>query len=213
MMSARDIATRGPLIPVLTIADPAQAAPLAEALLAGGISVLEVTLRTPAALEAIAEIVRTCPAATVGAGTIRDAGQLAAAIGAGAAFGVSPGTTARLADAVAESELPFLPGAATASEAMTLAERGFEVVKFFPAEAAGGAPTLRAWKAPLPDLRFCPTGGVTLDNAGDYLALANVACIGGSWVAPAGRVAAADWAGITDLTREANEELTRLQAD
>ena len=213
MMSARDIATRGPLIPVLTIADPAHAAPLAKALLAGGVTVLEVTLRTPAALEAIAEIARTCPAATVGAGTIRDAGQLAAAIGVGAAFGVSPGMTACLAAAVAESDLPFLPGAATASEAMALAERGFEVVKFFPAEAAGGAATLRAWQAPLPDLRFCPTGGVTLDNAGDYLALANVSCVGGSWVAPAGRVAAADWAGITDRARAANEELTRLRAD
>ncbi len=211
MRSARDIATRGPLIPVLTIADPAHAAPLAEALLAGGVTVLEVTLRTPAALEAIAEIVRTCPAATVGAGTIRDAGQLAAAIGAGAAFGVSPGTTARLADAVAESGLAFLPGAATVSEAMALAERGFDVVKFFPAEAAGGAATLKAWQAPLPDLRFCPTGGVTGDNAGDYLALANVACVGGSWIAPAGRVAAADWAGITDLARAATEELTRLR--
>ena len=213
MRSARDIATRGPLIPVLTIADPAHAAPLAEALLAGGITVLEVTLRTPAALEAIAEIVRTCPAATVGAGTIRDAGQLGAAIHAGAAFGVSPGTTARLADAVAETDLPFLPGAATASEAMALAERGFDVVKFFPAEAAGGVATLKAWQAPLPDLRFCPTGGVTGENAGDYLALANVACVGGSWVAPAGRVAAADWAGITDRARAANEELTRRRPD
>ena len=147
---------------MLTIADPAHAAPLAEALLAGGVTVLEVALRTPAALEAIAEIVRTCPAATVGAGTIRDADQLAAAIGAGAAFGVSPGTTARLAAAVAESDLAFLPGAATASEEM---------------------------------------------------ALANVACVGGSWIAPAGRVAAADWAGITDLARAANEELTRLRPD
>ena len=211
MRSARDIATRGPLIPVLTIADAAHAAPLAEALLTGGVTVLEVTLRTPAALEAIAEIVRMCPAATVGAGTIRDAGQLAAAIGAGAAFGVSPGTTAHLADAVAESGLPFLPGAATVSEAMALAERGFDVVKFFPAEGAGGVATLRAWQAPLPDLRFCPTGGVTGDNAGDYLTLANVACVGGSWIAPAGRVAAADWAGITELARAANEELTRLR--
>lgn len=211
MRAARDIAARGPLIPVLTIADPAHAAPLAEALLAGGVTVLEVTLRTPAALEAIAEIVRTCPAATVGAGTIRDAGQLAAAIGAGAAFGVSPGTTARLADAARESGIPFLPGAATVSEAMALAERGFEVVKFFPAEAAGGAATLKAWHAPLPDLRFCPTGGVTGDNAGDYLTLANVACVGGSWIAPAGRVAAADWAGITDLARAASEELARLR--
>ena len=213
MRSARDIATRGPLIPVLTISDPAHAAPLAEALLAGGVSVLEVTLRTPAALEAIAEIARTCPAATVGAGTIRDAGQLAAAIGAGAAFGVSPGTTACLADAARESELPFLPGAATASEAMALAERGFDVVKFFPAEAAGGAATLKAWHAPLPDLRFCPTGGVTRGNAGGYLALANVACVGGSWIAPAARITAADWAGITDLARAANEELTRLRPD
>ncbi len=211
MRSAHDIATRGPLIPVLTITDPAHAAPLAEALLAGGVTVLEVTLRTPAALEAIAEMVRTCPAATVGAGTIRNAGQLAAAIGAGAAFGVSPGTTARLADAARESGLPFLPGAATVSEAMALAERGFDVVKFFPAEAAGGAATLKAWQAPLPDLRFCPTGGVTGDNAGRYLALANVACVGGSWIAPAGRVAAADWAGITALARAASEELARLR--
>ena len=209
MTSARDIVTRGPLIPVLTIADPAHATPVAEALVAGGVTVLEVTLRTPAALEAIAEIVRTCPAATVGAGTIRDADQLAAAIGAGAAFGVSPGTTPRLAAAVAESGLAFLPGVATASEAMALAERGFDVVKFFPAEAAGGTSTLRAWQAPLPELRFCPTGGVSRDNAGDYLALANVACVGGSWIAPAHRIAAADWADITDLARAACEELTR----
>ena len=209
MMSARAIVTRGPLIPVLTIADPAHASPLAKALLAGGVTVLEVTLRTPAALEAISEIVRTCPAAAVGAGTIRDPDQLAAAIDAGAAFGVSPGTTTRLAAAIAESGLPFLPGAATVSEAMALAERGFDVVKFFPADAAGGVATLRAWQAPLPDLRFCPTGGVTRDNAADYLALANVACVGGSWVAPAGRVAAADWAGITDLARAATEHLTR----
>ena len=213
MRPARDIATRGPLIPVLTITDAAHAAPLAEALVAGGVTVLEVTLRTPAALEAIAEMVRTCPAATVGAGTIRDAGQLAVAIGAGAAFGVSPGTTARLAAAAAESDLPFLPGAATASEAMALADRGFDVVKFFPAAAAGGAATLRAWQAPLPDLRFCPTGGVTLDNAGSYLALSNVACVGGSWVAPADRIAAADWAGIGELARAASEELRRERPD
>ena len=213
MISARDIVTRGPLIPVLTIADPAHAAPLAEALLAGGVTVLEVTLRTPAALEAISEIVRTCPSATVGAGTIRDPDQLAAAIGAGAAFGVSPGTTARLAAAVAESDLPFLPGAATVSEVMALAERGFEVVKFFPAEASGGVATLEAWQAPMPDLRFCPTGGVTHDNAGRYLALASVPCVGGSWIAPARRVAAADWSGIADLARAASEELTRAPPD
>lgn len=191
-----------PVIPVLVIKDPAHAKPLAEALVAGGLPVLEVTLRTPAALEVISEMARV-EGGVVGAGTLLTPEDVAAAIKAGARFGVSPGATDRLLDACEAEELPLLPGAATATEAMRLLERGYATQKFFPAEASGGAPALKAIGAPIPQVTFCPTGGVTRENAPGYLALSNTVCVGGSWVAPANLMEAGDWAGITALAQDA----------
>ena len=191
-----------PVIPVLVIDDGAQAEGLARALVAGGLPALEVTLRTPAALEAIREMARV-EGGVVGAGTLLTAADVERAKEAGASFGVSPGATRRLMDACEANDLPLLPGAATPSEAMHLLDRGYSVQKFFPAEGNGGVPVLRAWSAPLPQVHFCPTGGVSLANARDYLALPNVLCVGGSWVAPTGMVRASDWAGITRLAQEA----------
>ncbi len=198
----REICARAPVMPVLVIHDAAHARPLAEALIAGGLPVLEVTLRTPAALAAI-EAMAGLPGAVVGAGTLLTPEDVRAARAAGAEFGVSPGATDRLLEACAEEGLPLLPGAATAGEVMGLLERGHDMVKFFPAEAAGGAAMLRALAGPLPQVRFCPTGGIGPDNARDYLALPNVACVGGSWVAPPGPIAAGDWAGIEARARQA----------
>jgi 2-dehydro-3-deoxyphosphogluconate aldolase/(4S)-4-hydroxy-2-oxoglutarate aldolase len=193
---------RAPVIPVLVIEDAASARPLAEALVAGGLPVLEVTLRTEAALDAIAEMARV-EGGLVGAGTLLTPADVEAAQGAGARFGVSPGATPALLDAARAGDLPLLPGAATATEAMALLEKGYTVQKFFPAEAAGGARALAALASPLPRIRFCPTGGVTPANAAEYLALPNVLCVGGSWVAPKDKVAAGDWAAITALAAEA----------
>jgi 2-dehydro-3-deoxyphosphogluconate aldolase/(4S)-4-hydroxy-2-oxoglutarate aldolase len=190
------------VIPVLVVEDAATAADLARALVAGGLPALEVTLRTPAALEAIRKMAAV-PGGVVGAGTLLTESDVEAAKEAGATFGVSPGATRRLLDACEANDLPLLPGAATPSEAMALLERGYSVQKFFPAEGNGGVPVLRAWSAPLPQVRFCPTGGVSLANARDYLALPNVLCVGGSWVAPAAMVNAGDWAGIARLAAEA----------
>lgn len=192
-----------PVIPVLVIRDPAHAAPLARALVAGGLPVLEVTLRTPAALEVIAEMSRI-PGAVVGAGTVLSPADVRAVIAAGAGFAVSPGATERLLGACEEAGLPILPGAATATEAMVLLERGYSTQKFFPAQIAGGAPALRALASPLPQITFCPTGGIGPANAVDYLSLPNVACVGGSWVAPPEMIAAGDWAGIEALARAAS---------
>lgn len=191
-----------PVIPVLVIRDPAHAQPLARALVAGGLPVLEVTLRTPAALEVIAEMTRV-KGAVVGAGTVLSPEDVRAVTAAGAGFAVSPGSTDRLLAACAERALPLLPGAATATEAMVLLELGYTTQKFFPAEVAGGVAALRALSAPLPQITFCPTGGIGPGNAADYLALSNVACVGGSWVAPADLIARGDWDGITALAREA----------
>ncbi|HEY0441289.1 MAG TPA: bifunctional 4-hydroxy-2-oxoglutarate aldolase/2-dehydro-3-deoxy-phosphogluconate aldolase [Xanthobacteraceae bacterium] len=199
------IVTRAPVIPVLTIERVEHALPLARALVAGGLPVLEVTLRTPAALDAIAAIAREVPDAVVGAGTITTPGDIAAAENAGAAFLVSPGTPAELAEALARARVPALPGCATVSEAMALAARGFTMLKFFPAEASGGIAWLKAVGAPLPGLSFCPTGGIDGRNAAAYLALANVAAVGGSWVAPKDAVAAGDYARVTALARAAAE--------
>ncbi len=199
---AEKICRLAPVIPVLVIDDLATARPLAEALVAGGLPALEVTLRTPAALEAIREMAGV-PGGVVGAGTLLTPQDVRAAKAAGAFFGVSPGATDRLLQACEDEDLPLLPGAATATEAMRLLERGYSVQKFFPAEASGGAPALKSIGAPLPQIRFCPTGGVSLANAPDYLGLANTLCVGGSWVAPAGLVKAGDWDGITALAREA----------
>lgn len=206
-LSTLELCQSAPMIPVIVIDDVAQAVPLAEALVAGGIKVLEVTLRTPVALEAIREIIANVPGAVVGAGTLKSPQDVADCVGAGCAFGVSPGAPTSLMEAVAAHDFPFLPGCNTPTEAMELAEAGHEVLKFFPASAAGGVPMLKAMGAPLPGIKFCPTGGVSLDNAKDYLALSNVVTVGGSWVVPADKVAAGDWAGITTLARETSEAL------
>jgi 2-dehydro-3-deoxyphosphogluconate aldolase/(4S)-4-hydroxy-2-oxoglutarate aldolase len=193
-----------PIIPVLVVDDASVARPLAEALVAGGLPVLEVTLRTDAALDVIREMAQV-EGGVVGAGTLLTPSDVQAAVEAGAKFGVSPGATDRLLDACEQADLPLLPGAATASEAMALLERGYTVQKFFPAEANGGAPALKAIGAPIPQVRFCPTGGVSLKNAPDYLGLSNVLCAGGSWVAPKDLVAKRDWKAIEELAREASQ--------
>jgi len=201
-LRAREIAALAPIIPVLVVDDAAHAQPLAKALVAGGLPALEVTLRTPAALDVIREMAQV-PGGVVGAGTLLTPADVQAAKDAGAQFGVSPGATDRLLDACEEADLPLLPGAATASEAMRLLERGYTMLKFFPAEASGGAPALKAIGAPIPQISFCPTGGVSLKNASNYLSLPNVVCAGGSWVAPKDAVAAGDWQRIETLAREA----------
>ena len=199
---AREICELAPIVPVLVVDNAAHARPLAQALVAGGLPALEVTLRTPAALEVIAEMANV-DGGVVGAGTLLTPEDVHAAIDAGAKFGVSPGATDRLLDACEEAGLPLLPGVATATEAMRLLERGYTMLKFFPAEAAGGAPALKAIGAPIPQVSFCPTGGVSPTNAADYLSLSNVVCAGGSWVAPKGKVQAGDWAAITKLAKDA----------
>ncbi|HKL69724.1 bifunctional 4-hydroxy-2-oxoglutarate aldolase/2-dehydro-3-deoxy-phosphogluconate aldolase [Salibaculum sp.] len=191
-----------PVVPVLVLDDAGPAAELASALIAGGLPALEVTLRTPAALDVIREMAGV-EGGVVGAGTLLTPDDVEAAKEAGATFGVSPGATDRLLDACEANDLPLLPGAATASEAMALLERGYSVQKFFPAEANGGAKALKAIGAPIPQVRFCPTGGVSLSNAAEYLSLANTLCVGGSWVAPGELVKAGDWARITALAAEA----------
>lgn len=191
-----------PVIPVVVIDDAAQAVPLARALVAGGLPVIEVTLRTPAALDAIAAMAQV-PGARVGAGTVLDAGQAAQARAAGAEFAVAPGATPALVAACSAEGLPLLPGAATASEVMTLMEAGFHAMKFFPAEAAGGKAMLASLGAPLPQVRFCPTGGISAASAPDYLRLANVVCVGGSWITPAALMNSGDWDAIRDLAAQA----------
>ncbi|MCA0907490.1 bifunctional 4-hydroxy-2-oxoglutarate aldolase/2-dehydro-3-deoxy-phosphogluconate aldolase [Ruegeria marisrubri] len=200
----REICALAPIVPVLVVDDAAQARPLAEALIAGGLPALEVTLRTPAALDAI-KVMSEVPGGVVGAGTLVTPEDVRAAKQAGALFGVSPGATDALIAACEAEDLPLLPGAATASEAMALLEKGYDMLKFFPAEASGGAPALKAIGAPLPQISFCPTGGVSPSNARDYLSLPNVICAGGSWVAPRQLVENGDWAGIETLAREASK--------
>ncbi len=199
---AEAICRLAPVVPVLVIDDLAHARPLAEALVKGGLPALEVTLRTPVALDAI-RIMSEVAGGTVGAGTLLTPADVRAAKAAGAKFGVSPGVTDRLLDACEADDLPLLPGAATATEVMALLERGYTVQKFFPAEASGGAPALKAIGAPIPQVRFCPTGGVSLKNANDYLRLSNTLCVGGSWVAPKEMMLRGDWAGIVALAQEA----------
>ncbi|GAB4384267.1 bifunctional 4-hydroxy-2-oxoglutarate aldolase/2-dehydro-3-deoxy-phosphogluconate aldolase [Albidovulum sp.] len=199
---AEEVCTLAPVVPVLVVERADGAADLARALVAGGLRALEVTLRTPAALDAIRAMAGV-PGGVVGAGTLLTPEDVRAARAAGAQFGVSPGATDRLIEACLDEDLPLLPGAATATEVMALLERGYTVQKFFPAEAAGGARALAAIGAPLAGVRFCPTGGIGPANARDYLSLKNVLCVGGSWVAPADRVAAGDWAAIEALARDA----------
>lgn len=201
---AREICGLAPIVPVLVVDDAEIARPLAEALVGGGLPALEVTLRTPAALDAI-RAMSEVPGGQVGAGTLITPDDVRAAKEAGATFGVSPGATDVMLGACEEEGLPLLPGAATASEAMRLLERGYDMLKFFPAEASGGAPALKAIGAPLPQISFCPTGGVSPTNAESYLSLSNVVCAGGSWVAPKDMVAAGDWAGIEALAKEASK--------
>ena len=211
MPSVRDICGAAPVIPVLLIERLADAAPLAQALVAGGLPILEVTLRTDCALDAIREMRAAAPDAIIGAGTLRRPADLAVCREAGAQFGVSPGAPAPLVEAVRAAGLPFLPGCATPTEAMVLAEHGFEVLKFFPAGAAGGPAMLKSLVSPLPDIGFCPTGGVSLENAPDYLKLPNVAVVGGSWVAPPSLIDAGDWPAIESLARQAVAHLAPLQ--
>jgi 2-dehydro-3-deoxyphosphogluconate aldolase/(4S)-4-hydroxy-2-oxoglutarate aldolase len=193
-----------PVVPVVIIEDASKAVGMARALVAGGVPAIEVTLRTPAALDAVRAIAAEVEGAFVGVGTVLTARDLDNALKAGATFAVSPGSAPRLLDAADDSELPLLPGAATSSEAMALLERGYRFQKFFPAVPAGGPKLLGAWASPLPQIRFCPTGGVSLANAPEFLALPNVACVGGSWLTPADKLAASDWSGIEALAREAS---------
>ena len=194
------------VIPVLTIADARRAVALARALVAGGLTVLEITLRTVAALDAIRQIASDVEGADVGAGTVLTSALAEQALAAGARFLVSPGSTARLLDAAEAWPVPMLPGATTASEAMGLLERGYRFAKFFPAEQSGGVAALKGLAAPLADLHFCPTGGVGPDNVASYLACPNVVCVGGSWVAPQALIDAGDWAAITRLAQAAHRQ-------
>ena len=203
MNNTLELAGHGPVIPVIVLQRVQDAVPLAQALVAGGVRVLEVTMRTPVALQCIEAIARAVPGAIVGAGTIRSAADARAAKSAGSAFGVSPGYTAAVGAACREAGLPLLPGVATAGEVMAAQADGLSFLKFFPATAAGGIPMLKALGGPFPDVVFCPTGGITLQSAPQFLALANVKVCGGSWLTPADAVAAGDWAQITRLAQEA----------
>ena len=197
------LVSQTPVIPVLTIERIADAVPLARALVAGGLPVIEVTLRTKAAMEAIKAIAAEVLDCVVGVGTVTRGADIQAAIAAGAKYLVSPGTPSELAAALADAAVPVLPGCATVSEAMALSLRGFKVLKFFPAEACGGVAWLKSIAAPLPELRFCPTGGIDQRNAATYLACANVLAVGGSWVAPKDALATGDFGRITELARAA----------
>lgn len=198
------LAEPGPVIPVIVIERADDAVPLARALVEGGVRVLEVTLRTPAALAAIEAIARAVPDAIVGAGTVRSDADARAAHAAGARFAVSPGWSPRVAAACRALGLALLPGVATASEVMQAADAGFRFLKFFPAAAAGGTAMLKAWASPFADIAFCPTGGIDAASAPGYLALANVRVVGGSWLTPADAIRAADWPRIETLARDAS---------
>lgn len=190
---------RVPVIPVVVVDDLDHAVPIAQALVAGGLPVIELTLRTPVALDAIERIANEVPEIYLGAGTIVDPGQAKQAAAAGAQFLVSPGSTRTILNAMTDTGLPHLPGVATVSEIMTALEAGYTELKFFPAEAAGGAPYLKSVSSPIPAARFCPTGGISTGNAAQYLALPNVGCVGGSWITPPDVLAARDWARVTEL--------------
>lgn len=203
-MNTLELANYGPVIPVIVIEDVAHAVPLARALVAGGVRVLEVTLRTPVALQCMEAIAAAVPEAIVGAGTIRSADDARAAKRVGCRFGVSPGYSSEVGRACREIDLPLLPGVATSSEVMQANADGYFFLKFFPAGAAGGMPMLKALAGPFPDVVFCPTGGVNAESAPQYLALANVKVVGGSWLTPADAVASGDWPRITALARAAS---------
>jgi 2-dehydro-3-deoxyphosphogluconate aldolase/(4S)-4-hydroxy-2-oxoglutarate aldolase len=202
-LNIREIIGLAPVIPVLTVTDLAHAVPLARALVAGGLRVLEITLRTPVALAAIEAMRKAVPEAVIGIGTLTRAVDFAAADRAGAQFGVSPGLTPELAAAARGARFPLLPGVMTPTDLIAARNLGFNVLKLFPAEQAGGVGMLRALGAPFPDVLFCPTGGITRATAPDFLALPNVPCVGGSWVAPRSLLEAGDWNGIESLARDA----------
>ena len=202
-LSALQVMQDAPVIPVIVLTDVAHAVPMARALLAGGIRMLEVTLRTPQALACIEAIAREVPQAVVGAGTVRSRADAQAAARAGARFAVSPGYTTAVGQACRDAGLALLPGVATASEIMQAQEDGFTELKFFPAMQAGGPAMLKAWSGPFFDVKFCPTGGVTPQNAAEFLALSNVVCVGSTWLVPADALASGDWARITRLAGEA----------
>jgi len=202
-MDASELLANAKIVPVVVIDDVDTAVLLAECLVAAGIDVIEVTLRTDAGLQAIQNIAAAVPAMTVGAGSIRNVAQISAVVDAGAKFAVAPGATEQLLDATEAASLPFIPGAATPSEMMALLQRGYSLQKFFPAELLGGMPFLKAISAPLPEIRFMPTGGVTAKTATDYLALTNVVSVGGTWIAPTALLAARDFAAISSLARDA----------
>ncbi len=203
-MTPKELCSRVRVIPVLVVEELAHAVPMARALAGGGLSVLEVTLRSACALDAIRAMREVVPEATVGAGTVLTPADVQACEAAGAQFAVSPGATPALLDAVEEAGLPLLPGAATPTDIMALAARGYDTLKFFPAEAAGGVAMLKALSGPLPGIAFCPTGGISPANAMDYLALPNVLCVGGSWVVPKDAVARGDWSRVAELAHEAS---------
>ncbi len=202
-MKIRDLVQLAPVIPVITIEALEHAVPLARALAAGGLRVLEITMRTPVALAAIEAMRKAVPEAIIGVGTLTRPVDFAAADRAGAQFGVSPGLTPELAAAARGARFPLLPGVMTPTDLIAARAAGFDVLKLFPAQQAGGVPMLRALGGPFPDALFCPTGGITLASAPEYLALPNVACVGGSWLAPKAMLAAGDWTGIEALAREA----------
>lgn len=204
MKNPRELAAHGPVIPVIVIERLDDAVPLARALVAGGVKVLEVTLRTPVALQCMAAIAREVPEAIVGAGTVRSVADARAALDAGCRFAVSPGYLSALGEECRTIGLPLLPGVATASEVMQATADGYDFLKFFPAAAAGGMAMLKALAGPFADVAFCPTGGITPETAPQYLALPNVAVCGGSWLTPADALAAKDWPRITRLAREAS---------
>ena len=200
-MTALSIRQDAPVIPVIVLHTAEHAVPMAKALLAGGIRVLEVTLRTPQGLACIEAIAKQLPEAIVGAGTVRNAVDAAAAARAGARFAVSPGYTSKLGQACRDLNLPLLPGVATSSEIMMAQEDGFTELKFFPAVQSGGIQMLKAWQGPFGELRFCPTGGISPGNAAEFLALSNVVCVGGSWLVPASAVESGNWSLITELAQ------------
>ncbi|MDU9047418.1 MAG: bifunctional 4-hydroxy-2-oxoglutarate aldolase/2-dehydro-3-deoxy-phosphogluconate aldolase [Candidatus Electrothrix sp. Rat3] len=202
-LSALDVLKSGPVIPVIVVSNPDHAVPLARALLVGGIKVLEITLRSDAALESIRRIRLEVPDAIVGAGTVLSGQDLHAVAEAGGRFAISPGLTPKLLKAAEKEAIPLIPGVASASELMLALEAGLTELKFFPAQAAGGVQMLKSFHGPFPQVSFCPTGGVTLQNYKEYLSLKNVACVGGSWLVPSEKIAQEDWSAITVLAQEA----------
>jgi len=201
--SPEEIFAAGPVVPVLVINDVEKAVPLAKALMEGGIKVLEVTLRTPAAIDVIKRIADEVPDSLIGAGTVTNAQQLKAVVEAGAKFAISPGMTADLLKAGMDADIPLIPGISSTSDLMKGKDAGYTHMKFFPAEASGGVKAIKSISGPFPDVTFCPTGGIGPNNYNDYLALKNVKCVGGSWLAPDDAIESGDWARITQLAKEA----------